>query len=207
MWLCIAFGLLLVTIFIMHLQSRQFFTLDVVLRKFSIMELEFPASAHELVDVIKGIYALPDFQLQKTIRALKGQLIIDFFFMPAAYASIFLICMQVSSKMSSIGHWIFAVLAWLQIIPWICDIVENVYLLKKIKPEPAISKKAIHKAYLWLEATKWGIPLLATVCGLSALFYYWVTGNYSFSSLQYLLIIAGEFVLFVVIVKLISKKL
>ena len=89
-WFCIAFSVMLTTVFIMNLQSRKFYTQDIVLRKFSIIDLEFPASAQELVNIIKGIYALPGGQSQRTLRSLRGQLYVDFLFMPAAYIGIFI---------------------------------------------------------------------------------------------------------------------
>jgi hypothetical protein len=197
-WFCITFSVMLTTVFIMNLQSRKFYTQDVILRKFSIIDLEFPASAQELVNIIKGIYALPGGQSQRTLRSLRGQLYVDFLFMPAAYIGIFILCMQVSSKMSHFGHYVFAVLGWLQAIPWICDIIENIYLLNKIRPEPMISTPSAHKAFERLEVLKWGIPLLGTVCSFSALFYFWLTGLYSPDSLPYILIIVGEIIIFMI---------
>ena len=197
-WFCIAFSVMLTTMFIMNFQSKKFYTQDVVLRKFSIIDLQFPASAQELVNIIKGIYDLPGGQTQRTLRSLRGQLYVDFLFMPAVYIGIFLLCMQVSSKMSSFGHDVFAVLGWLQAIPWICDIIENIYLLNKIRPKPAVSTLSAHKAFGWLEIFKWGIPLVGAVCSVSALFYFWLTGLYSPDSLRYLLIIVGEIIVFMI---------
>jgi hypothetical protein len=34
---------------------------------------------------------------------------------------------------SAFGHYVFFAFAALQIIPWICDIIENIYLLEKMK--------------------------------------------------------------------------
>jgi hypothetical protein len=200
-WFCIAFGVMLTTMFIMNLQSRKFYTQDVVLRKFSIIDLEFPVSAQDLVNIIKGIYALPGGQSQKTLRSLRGQLYVDFLFMPAAYIGVFLLCMQVSSKMSSFGQDVFAVLGWLQAISWICDIIENIYLLNKIRAEPPVSTLPAHRAFGWLEIFKWGFALIGAVCSASALFYFWLTGLYSPDSLLYLLIIVGEIGVFLIAIK------
>ncbi len=132
---CIAFGLMLLLTFIMNLQSANFYTNDSVIKKFSIMDLELPATATELVNLIKGLYKLPQPQSKKALSSLKGQLYIDFIFMPFAYGSIFLLSMMVSSKMQTpYGKNLFLIFAWLQIIPWLCDIIENIYLLNKIKP-------------------------------------------------------------------------
>lgn len=196
-WLCISMGLLLITVFIMMRQSRQFYTMDVVMRRFSILDLEFPGSPNEIPTIIKGVYALPVVQQAKTLAALRGQLWVDFLFMPAAYGSIFLVCIKVAEKMNPAGTSLFTWLAWLQLLPWLCDIAENIYLLRKTGPNVPASTKTIHKAYQWLEITKWGISSIGMVCGLSALLFFWVTGDFDSASLHYLLILVAEAGVFV----------
>lgn len=206
---------MLLVSFIMALQSRHFYTFHLTKRKFSIMELETPATYAELVKVIKGLYALPAAESKKSISALRGQLWTDFLFMPLAYGSIFLICLQVSLKFGT-GFWhcIFFILAVIQLIPWICDIIENIYLLKKIKKGPHIndSKEALlakskpHKIYLVMEGFKWGIALASAVAAISAVCFFWLTGNYNVSSLKFLLITLAEIAVFLILVKIFTKK-
>ncbi len=204
---CMAFGLMLLLTFIMSLQSLHFYTKDVVVKKFSIMDLEMPATSTELVNLIKGLYKLPEQKSKKAISALKGQLYIDFLFMPCAYGAIFLLCMLVSAKMQlSFGINIFMILAWLQLIPWLCDIIENIYLLRKINPEPVLSSPSVHKAYLLMEAFKWGIALTATICAIAAICYFWLAGHYTLHALYYLLIIGGEIILFLILGKVFLKN-
>ncbi len=204
---CIAFGLTLLFRFIMAVQSSHFYTKDVVVKKFSIMELELPATPIELVNLIKGLYKLPEPASKKAISSLKSQLYIDFLFMPCAYGAIFLLCMLVSAKMkTSFGLNVFSLLAWAQLIPWFCDIVENIYLLRKIIPDPVASPLSVHKAYLRMEYIKWGISLGAAICAMAAMCYFWLAGNYNVQSLYYLFIIAGEIILFVLIGKFFLKK-
>ncbi|HEY9259369.1 hypothetical protein [Chitinophaga sp.] len=191
-WLCISMGVLLLTTFIMMRQSRQFFTMDVVMRRFSILDLEFPGTPAEIPGIIKGVYALPVVQQAKTLLALRGQLWMDFLFMPAAYGSIFLVCIKVAEKMNPAGTALFTWLAWLQLLPWLCDIIENIYLLRKTYPNVPASTKTVHKMYQWLEITKWGVASIGMVCGLSALLFFWVTGDFASGSLRYLLIMAAE---------------
>lgn len=191
-WLCISMGILLLTTFVMMRQSRQFYTMDVVMRRFSILDLEFPGSRYEIPALIKGVYALPVDQRSKTLSALRGQLWTDFLFMPAAYGSIFLVCIKVAEKMNPAGTTLFEWLAWLQLLPWLCDIIENIYLLRKTAPNVPASTEMVHKAYQWLEITKWGISSIGMVCGLSALLFFWVTGDFDTASLHYLLIMAAE---------------
>lgn len=205
-YFCIVFGAMLLISFIMSLQSVNFYTMHVVVRKFSMIDLEFPASALELVTFIKGIFLLPVELSKKTLRALRGQLYLDFLFMPSLYGSIFLLCMKVSLKMSSFGHRLFAVLAWLQCIAWLCDIIENIYLLSKIQRQPKVSKPAVHLAYMALETGKWGIALTATVCSIAAMFYFWLVGLYSLHSIYYLLIIAAEIIVIFIAKKITAKS-
>ena len=203
---CIFFGAMLLISFIMSFQSTNFYTMHVVVRKFNIIDLEFPANAQELVTLIKGIFLLPVELSRKSLHALREQLYLDLLFMPALYGSIFILCMKVSSKMSSFGHWLFAVLAWAQCIAWLCDIVENIYLLNKIRPRPKVSKPAVHVAYMALEIGKWGIALTASVCSIAAMFYFWLVGRYSSESIPYLLIIAAEIIVIFFAKKITSKS-
>jgi hypothetical protein len=212
-----SFGLMLIVTFVMMQQARNFCTKDVIVRKFSIMELEVPATAKELVNLIKGLYELPNEESQKSITALKGQLKVDFLYMPFAYGSIFLLCWRVAQKMhTAFGQSIFLTLAFLQLVPWLLDIIENIYLLNKINPNikkvdvRLLEKDGLaqskHKRYLFMEAIKWGVALIALVCSSSAVFYFWLTGNYSSASLNFLLIVIAELVLFGLAVKYLQKK-
>lgn len=204
-YFCIVFGAMLLVAFVMNIQSKYFYTLHVFVRKFSIIDLESPASALELATYIKGIFGLPPELSKKSISALRGSLYLDFLFMPLVYGSIFLFCMQVSMKLSAGGHWFFALLAWLQIIPWICDIAENIYLLKKIRPDVKTSTPRAHKLYQRIEIYKWIIVFIAIVCCTAMVFYFWLTGNYTYHSIQYLMLIISEIAV-VFIMKKISDK-
>ena len=204
----LTFGLMLLFHFIMTAQNLHFYTKDSVEKKFSIIELQLPASPVELVNLIRGLYRLP--QKQEAIRsitALRKHLYIDFLFMPCIYGSIFILCMLVSAKMqSSFGREVFHVFAWAQIIPWLCDIIENIYLLRKMKPHPPVSSAAFHKAYLLMECVKWGISLGAAICALAAICYFWLAGNYQVQSLNYLAVIAGEIIVFALMAKFFLKN-
>lgn len=205
-WLifCIAFGVILITNFIMFRQGRNFYTMDVVLRKFNITDLELPSSVKELPNLINGIFALPDEKKRKTLSTLKTQLYVDFIFIPAAYSAIFLLCMNVSHKMT-LGKELFAALAWLQVISFVLDIIENIYLLTKIHPALAQTNKSEHLAFQIIEIIKWGLALIAIVCSVSAIIYFWLVGRYSIESLKYLLIIIIELIVFITAM-VVSKK-
>lgn len=225
-------AMLLVTL-IMTWQSTNFYTHDVVTRRFGVMELELPATPTELVNTLAGIFELPTPQKRKTYSALKAQLVVDFLFMPLAYGSIALLCWRVSHKMTSyFGQQVFAWFAILQLLPWLCDIIENVYLLVKLRNIKAIyrrhgntpeqikqeaeaikqERKEIetsatgHKLYLGMEAIKWGLSLTATVCAAGAVAYFWVTRGYSSKSLCYVGWYVGVTVVFVLIAGVVKRK-
>lgn len=204
---CILFGLLLLLTFIMNLQSVHFYTKDVVIRKFSLFDLELAANPQELVNIIRGLYELPQPQSKKTLNALKGKLYVDFLFMPCAYGSVFLLCIRVAERMQlSLGHDVFIGLAWLQLVSWVCDIIENIYLLGKIHPEPVMPNVSIHKSYLAMEAVKWGIVLTGAVCSVTAICYFWLSGHYSPNALPYIFIVSGEIILFLIAQTFFIKK-
>ncbi len=196
-WFTISFGLLLLATLIMNTLSNNFYTHDVVERRFSIMDLEFAANGNEIRHLIHGMYLLEPEKSRKALRSLNWHLLVDFIFMPAVYGSIFLLCMKVSNKMTSdAGQEFFLFLAWAQILPWAIDIIENAYILSKIKASATASSLGVHKLYQFMELTKWSLALLAGMCALFALLYFWLTGNYSTDSLRFAVIIIGEIVLF-----------
>lgn len=201
----IASGAVLILTFIMSRQARNFYTNFITIRKFSILDLQFPASALELTTYIKGIFLLPANSAAKVLRSLKSQLYTDFLFMIAAYGAVFILCMKVSMKMTSFGQGLFAVLAWIQILPFIFDVIENIYLLRKIKPEPAISKPSVHRTMGILVFSKWIIVLTATVCSVSAICYFWLVGRFTYNSLEYLVLIISELALFLIVKKATHK--
>ncbi len=202
----VAFGLMLFTTFIMGFFSRDFYTQDVVKKKFSIMDLEIPATQKELANVIRGLYKLPRPEAVKAIKALRWHLYIDFLFMPVAYGAIFLLCMLVSGKMMTYGIYVYSGLAWLQIVPWVCDIIENIYLLSKIRPHSPLSTPGIHKAYLIMEGFKWGIAAAGVIGAISAVCYFWLSTDYETGSLHYLLIIIAEIISFLILGRLFLKR-
>lgn len=205
MHFCIAFGIALLINFIMTFQTRSLYLMHVVIRKFSIIDFEFPASASELTSLVKDIFRLPPQLAKKSLTALKSQLYIDFLFMPAAYGAVFILCMKVSSKMIYFGHNFFILLAWLQLVSWLLDIIEKIYLLNKITPNPTVSAPGVQVAYTILEVVKWAIPLVAIVCSIAALFYFWLGGRYYSNSLYYIIILLIELTVFFALKKLTSR--
>ncbi|HEY0272625.1 MAG TPA: hypothetical protein VGC22_05525 [Chitinophaga sp.] len=180
---CITWTVMLVTLLIMNQQARHFYTLDVVLRKFSIFQLEFPASPQELSILIKGIYALPPDTCKRSLRALKGQLYTDFFYMFGVYGSIHVLCHELAMHAGGVAFTVFIFLSLGQFLAWACDIVENIYLLQKINNKGAASSPGVHRAYQVLEIVKWGLALTGATLAISTLSYDWLTGQYQLASL------------------------
>lgn len=187
-WVLTGLAVVVLSSWLMARQGRYFFTKDPLKRKFTILEMEFPAKSYELERLINGIYALPD-EAAKTIRALRKQLLLDYLlFIPAAYGTIFVLCMYVAHNTATgFGACIFAGLAWAQAIPFLLDYVENTYFWilsgsrnipiprpNPLKPEPVPTSFRMMRA---LEALKWGIALVGAVCCLSAVAYFWLSGK------------------------------
>lgn len=204
-YFCVIFGWMLLLGAFSKLLSKNFYTLHVFVRKFSILDLEFPDSSLELTTYIRGIFLLPKELSQKSLRSLKSYLYLDFIFIPLAYGSLFLLCLLISNKFTAWGHYIFLILAWLQIIPLICDATKNFFLLEKIRPDAPVSNEVSHKAYVILEKIKWLLALVASVFSLSALFYFWVTGKYSVVSFRFLIIVIVEMTVFFILRKMFAK--
>lgn len=199
--ICLAFGATILIGFFMHLLSKNFYTLHVFVRKFSILDLEFPASALELTTYIKGIFLLPKELSQKSLNSLKRRLYLNFLFSPLKYLTVFLLCIRLSQKMNYFGDYIFIILAWAQIIPLICDLIENFYLLQKLHPDVAVSTFSAHKNYQLMARTKWGVFLVAVVFSMSSLCYFWLIGNFSSYSLKYLIILIAELVVIYILIR------
>ncbi len=203
---CIVFGIMDLTGFIMNLQGKHFYTLHVFVRKFSIIDMQFPATALELATYIRGIFLLPKELSSKSLRALKGQLYVDFLFMPFAYGTIFLLSILLSHKMNYPGNYIFTLLAWLQIVPLLCDMAENIYLLEKIRPDVTPSRPFIHKIYQLIVKIKWSIAVIAAVFCISALCYFWLTGNFSYGAVSVLAVIIAELIIIYILMRIAGNK-
>jgi len=162
---------------IMGRQSKAFFTMGTVRKPFSIFDLEFPASPVSAANLLLGIGLLGEEAALKVKRALRGQLYVDFLFMPGVYVGILILCRGAALKT---GHWpgtFFCALAYLQLLAWLLDITENLILLSLIK-RPRPFSQGQFKAYGFMELFKWGLPLIGFACASSTLLYFWITGSY-----------------------------
>lgn len=207
---CIATAFVVLFSYIMHIISRSFITRDVLHKKFGILDLELASSELELNNLLHGITKLEAVQAKKVFRALRMHLYVDFLFMPAAYGALFIACMQVARKMPESGMIFFSILAWLQVAAWVSDIIENIFLLKKIRqhedqPLQNTGTK-FFAVFQKLQFVKWGAALLALVCILSSLMYFWVSGFYSPASLKYIVMFTAEILVFIILCALPAKK-
>jgi hypothetical protein len=200
-WYCLLTGISFLTTLWMMYYQKSFFTRDGVTRGFTISDLEFPSSGKDLVNIINGIYKLP--QADKTISALRKNLLVDFLFMPATYISLFILCMAVSGKLTSLlGIRGFQIFAWLQLLAWIFDIFENIYLFTKIKPNTDAPSDGSFWAYSIVVHSKWAIALLGGICSMMVLLYFWFDGKFDKGNLHYVLILIAEVVGFLLLNKL-----
>ncbi len=175
----ILFACMLVFSTIMDVLATRFVTVTRVQRKFTIFDLEFTATPAELAGIIKGIDKLGDTAWSARVRkALRLHLLTDFLFMFCVYPGIAMLCVKTASKMAGIGEVIFMALAVAQIFAWLFDIIENVYLLNKLR-KPEISTLKVHKMYKRVVMTKWAIAITGAICSIFGLLYFWIVGEFS----------------------------
>jgi hypothetical protein len=205
-YVCIFLAGTLLASLLMSWLYNNFFTLHVFVRKFSLIDIKSPATPLELATYINGIFLLPKHLQQKSLRSLKGSLCVDFIVMILLYGTIFLLCMHIAEKLTSSGRLLFEVLAWLQLVALICGITGNIYLLQKIHPETKPSPDSVHFLLQIIENLKWAVSLLAVVCSISLMAYFWFTGNYLYSSLHFFIIIIVEIIVFFILKKFLTKN-
>lgn len=122
------------------------------------LELYYPASKIE--EIFKGI--------DPHVKSILGyHLSFDFIFMAGCYPGIACLCMMASEKIKTrIIKRILIILAFMQIIAWGFDIIENYYLLQWLK-NPLIGKEfTFYHAVVY---SKWTIALTGALIALSTL--------------------------------------
>lgn len=206
LWFCILLGGSLLCALIMGAVAVNFLTYDGFKRRFSIMELELPSNPKDISNIIGGIYKLEDGEKRKCLRALRSNLLVDFLYMPCTYGAIFLLCTHVASEFESVGQTVFSVLAWLQAVAFLFDILENTYLLGRIREDISPSSLLSHRVYAVMVMLKWLFALVGVICALHVLAYFWLSHVHVLSTLWYALIALGEIVLFLVVGMLMGKS-
>ena len=190
LFLC-CFLLLVICGYFLNRKSQRFeYLRGTVDTRFSMMDLEFPGTTSSISNIMAGIQKLSPHKSRISYKALKNSLYLDFLFMAGLYPCIFLLCINTALRMHHAGRVIFLLLAWSQVFAWIFDILENLYLLRKLKyPVPARVK--MHYLYKKMVTAKWFLATLGAFCSLFALLYYWVSGSFKKSSVNAGLIILG----------------
>jgi hypothetical protein len=179
--------------------AKHFYTHSLTRVSFSIFDLEFPISEEVLVKLIDRTDSI-------TKKYLRQHLCVDFLFMGATYTGIGLLCYITALKMEYAGRYVFMILAFLQILPWLFDIAENLYLLNKVAHPVVASSDRVFKIFQFIVKAKFVIALLGAVCSIFGLLYFWITGWFQPASLIYLVIIVFEIVVFIFISKSLNKK-
>lgn len=204
---CLAFGGMLLATFIMGRLSNRFYTMDPLKKRVSMLSLEFPAKETEVSNTLKGIFLLEEVDKRASLSSFRWQIILDFLlFMPCAYGSIFILCSTVATTLRPTGADIFMILAYAQILCFVLDAIENIYLWSNLKPDAKAASKATFKLMQLLEVFKWGLALIGGVGGLSVIFFYWLSGNYNSGSLIYILMFFLEIVAFLLLSKIKTKS-
>lgn len=208
MWFCIASGAALLIALFLQRFDAALATKVGAMRSFTVIDLEFSSNPKDIPNTINGIFTLPEKQQQRVVQALKRSLYLDFLFMPAIYGAIFLLCMLIADKCgpSSVGRIFFSLFAWLQGVAWLCDIIENLLLLPRVKQGVEPMTLGLHKIYVRVVWTKWAIALIGFVTASMLALYFWVKGDYDRASLPYLIVFVGELAVFLAIGFFWSKK-
>ena len=198
-WFSAFFLLFIICTLIMGKQSKSFFyKRGIAQTPFSIMDLEFPGGPGSIAHIITGIDQLGDPVGTKSRAALRNNLLTDFVFMAGIYPAIFFLCRETAFKMSNIGHQIFIWLAAAQVLAWIFDILENFYLLRKIR-KPYVARPWVHRVYSRMVLAKWGIATAGAFPSLFGLLYFWIRGNYTHGFQVAGLILLGIIALFLIL--------
>ncbi len=151
-WVC--FGLFAGSAFCMKWMEGDFISQD---SKFSIIGLEISYSREKVQEVLAGLN-----DKGKTI--LSYHLYFDFAFMTGVYLGIMSLCMMARYKqVNVIFKNLLLVLTLLQIIAFVCDITENVYLLSWLKNSRVGDGFA---AYHLVVVIKWSVALTGVLAGI-----------------------------------------
>lgn len=199
LWFTGCLVLFVVCTIFMSRQSKHFkYLRGVAITSFSIFDLEFPGTISSIRRIITGIQGLDTGLREKSLRSLKANLRLDFLFMTGVYPGIFLLCMNMALRMERAGKTLFLVLAWLQALAFLFDILENIYLFNKVK-NPTDSRTWVYRGYRYIVGAKWVFATSGAVCALFGLLYFWINGNYGHGFLVFGLCLLGLLVLLILL--------
>lgn len=184
-------------------EGKLFYTVHVFVRKFNMLDLQFPSSAVELSFYIRGIYCFPKEISKRISGALKHYLWLNYLFYPLFCIFIFAICMKTSEKFSGAGKPFFITLAWLQVFTLIIALITNSQLLSKIHPDYKPHRTL--RIYTVLLYLKYGFSLFALISVIAVFYYFWLSGGYQLNNIWYAVAMALFAIIFLVLLFLISK--
>lgn len=184
------FTLFLFTTLWMSALARRFRTVDTDLGEvpFSIFDLQFPSSETELCKLLSS--ATSDGKW-----ALRMHLLVDFLFMIAVYPMIAILCLALGEK-TGMGKYFFWLIAALQMVAFLFDILENLYLLRRLR-KPQVSGG--FGRFTFFVYAKFMLAFLGVSVTLPVIFYFWMTGTTAAGTLQYIGIAILEVVVFMLI--------
>jgi len=152
--LLFSLGLFIGTAFCMKWMESEFLLNG---KKFSIIGLEIYYSKAKIIEIITGI----DIHVKSI---LKYQLVFDFAFMAGVYPGIASLCMIAYNKTTKKAlKRILLIFGLLQIVAWLCDIVENIYLLNWISDPTMITDTGLYHIFVFL---KWILALSAVILSI-----------------------------------------
>lgn len=126
---------------------------------FSIIGLEISYSPEKIVSIFRGI--------DPSVKQVLGyHLYFDYAFMAGVYPGIAALCMMGRVKTES--RWLKNILlglAFLQLAAWVCDILENGYLLHWLKDPSQVGTLG---TYHMIVILKWSLALTGALAGIPA---------------------------------------
>lgn len=166
---------------------------------FTLLDLQFPSSPAELVELIQN---MPE----DARRAVRAHLWVDFIFMAALYPLIALLCLVLGDKTGA-GQYFFWLIAALQFFAWLFDILENAYLLKKLR-QPSVQPGARpFRNYTFYVYAKFILAFLGVAVTLPVMFYFWMSGSFLQETLRYVAMAVVEIVVFIWIARRIARRM
>ena len=153
-------GLLLASAFSMKWMEPDFLLNE---KLFTIIQLEFSLSKTEMLFLVTHID-------DKVRLLLNNHLVYDFVFMAGVYPTIACLCMMVRDKVNSSAiRKILSFFAFIQILAWFADILENIYLMQWI------NQQSVNDLYDHFHIIVWAKWLMAVgglfVAGIAFLFF------------------------------------
>lgn len=128
--------------------------------KFSVIGLEIFYSREKIIEIFTGIS-------DKVKTILSYHLSYDFVFMAGCYPGIVCLCMMAAKRINSKTlRKVLLILSFVQLIPWLFDIIENYFLLKWLK-SPSIGDE--FRLYHLVVYCKWIIAVSTALLAISIL--------------------------------------